>query len=111
MQLQAAIESFSRHCPDSNTVCLTVLYKASNELHKGQYDALIREFAGVNFVEESNFREHVLSALDKSNYVIFLVDDTIFTREFRISDITAALDRETDAIGFSLRLGTNTTYC
>jgi len=111
MQLQATIESFLLHCQDHDNVHLTVLYKASNELHAGQYAELKSRFPGINFVEESNFREQVLSVLEKCDYILFLVDDNIFTKHFHISDITAALDQKTDAIGFSLRLGENTTYC
>jgi len=111
LQLRATIESFLLHCRDHDNIYLTVLYKASNELHTGQYAELKSKFPGINFVEESNFREQVLSVLENCDYILFLVDDNIFTRHFHISDITAALARETDAIGFSLRLGENTAYC
>jgi glycosyltransferase involved in cell wall biosynthesis/Tfp pilus assembly protein PilF len=111
LQLRATIESFLLHCSDHDNIYLTVLYKASSELHAGQYAELKSKFPGINFVEESSFREQVLSVLQKCDYILLLVDDNIFIRHFCISDITAALYRETDAIGFSLRLGENTTYC
>jgi len=111
LQLQATIESFLLHCRDQYNIYLTVLYKASHELYAGQYAELKSRFPGVNFVEESSFREQVLSVLEKCDYILFLVDDNIFTRHFCISDITAALAHETDTIGLSLRLGENTTYC
>ncbi|MFN3307300.1 MAG: glycosyltransferase family 2 protein, partial [Candidatus Kapaibacteriota bacterium] len=38
------------------------------------------------------------------------VDDTIFTNRFSLDDIIVALEKHTDAIGFSLRLGVNTVY-
>lgn len=44
-------------------------------------------------------------------YVLFLVDDNIFCRPFSIESATRALDAHPRAIGFSLRLGRNTTYC
>ena len=44
-------------------------------------------------------------------YVLFLVDDSIFCRPFSIASATRALDARPRAIGFSLRLGRNTTYC
>jgi hypothetical protein len=44
-------------------------------------------------------------------YVLFLVDDNIFYRSFSIATATRALAARPRAIGFSLRLGGNTTYC
>lgn len=43
--------------------------------------------------------------------VLFLVDDNIFCRPFSVVPATRALDARPQAIGFSLRLGLNTTYC
>lgn len=45
------------------------------------------------------------------NYLLFMVDDNIFIRDFAISAVVAALHSVKDAIGFSLRLGLNTTFC
>lgn len=111
LQLQAAIESFLLHCRDHDNIYLTVLYKASSELYAAQYAELKNRFPGISFVEESSFREQVLSVLGKCDYILFMVDDNIFTRHFCIGDVTAALAQQTDTIGFSLRLGENTTYC
>jgi len=47
---------------------------------------------------------------DQSN-ILFLVDDNIFVRDFLLGDIVDALNSQSDLIGFSLRLGENTTYC
>jgi len=44
-------------------------------------------------------------------YVLFLVDDNIFYRPFSLVSATKALEARPRAIGFSLRLGRNTTYC
>ena len=44
-------------------------------------------------------------------YVLFLVDDNIFVQSFRLFDVIAALEQRPSALGFSLRLGKNTTYC
>jgi len=43
--------------------------------------------------------------------ILFLVDDNIFVRDFSLSDISGLIQEHHDAIGFSLRLGSNTTYC
>jgi len=111
MQLQATIESFLLHCQDEDSIDLVVLYKTSNELHGGQYTELKKRFSGIDFVEESKFREQVLSTIEKCNYILFLVDDNIFVKPFSVRDIATALQREKDAVGFSLRLGRNTNYC
>ena len=47
---------------------------------------------------------------DSFPYVLFLVDDNIFIRDFRLLDIVKALEAHPDALGFSLRLGRNITY-
>jgi len=44
-------------------------------------------------------------------HVLFLVDDNIFIRSIEITKMADILDTETKALGFSLRLGRNTTYC
>lgn len=44
-------------------------------------------------------------------YTLFLVDDTVFIRDFYLEDIISVLESQTEIIGFSLRLGDNTTYC
>ena len=50
-------------------------------------------------------------ARPNAEYMLFLVDDNIFYRPFSISAVTGALASSARAIGFSLRLGRNTTYC
>lgn len=47
----------------------------------------------------------------RSPYVLFLVDDAIFCRPFSLTDAISALGARPRALGFSLRLGGNTTYC
>jgi hypothetical protein len=49
--------------------------------------------------------------LDRPRYVLFLVDDNIFVRDFRMREVHEALQTHPRALGFSLRLGTNTRYC
>lgn len=47
----------------------------------------------------------------RHNHVLFLVDDNIFVRDFSVGDIVSAMEKYPDALGLSLRLGENTTYC
>ncbi len=111
MQLRATIESFLLHCKDSNNFDITVLYKTTSPLHKGQYEDLKKCFKNIDFIEERNFRQQTLQVIGASKYIVFMVDDNIYTCDFSIRDVVDSLKRETDAIGFSLRLGENTTYC
>jgi glycosyltransferase involved in cell wall biosynthesis/ADP-heptose:LPS heptosyltransferase len=111
MQLQATIESFRLHCKDCDNVTLTVLYKASDGRDKLQYNRLKETYCDITFIEENNFRQQTISILQGSEYILFMVDDNIFTSDFYIIDAVTALKKNTDTIGFSLRLGKNTNYC
>jgi glycosyltransferase involved in cell wall biosynthesis len=112
MQLDASLKSFLRNCLSSHKVNLKVIYKCSNERFENQYKLLISEYHNnVEFIKENNFKIDVLEQLRGSDFVIFCVDDTIFTHRFSLDDIIVALEKYPDAIGFSLRLGMNTIYC
>jgi hypothetical protein len=52
-----------------------------------------------------------LLRFDQPRYVLFLVDDTLFVRDFSLADPINALEGYPQALGFSLRLGRNTTCC
>jgi len=110
MQLAATIESFLLHRADSSNIKLCVLFKASNELYRRQYDGLKDEFADVTFIEETSFKEQTLAVISGYEHVLFLVDDNLFVADFHLADVITTLRQNTDAIGFSLRLGPNTVY-
>jgi hypothetical protein len=46
-----------------------------------------------------------------TGHILFLVDDNIFVNSFCLKNMFDALEMNSDALGFSLRLGTNTIYC
>jgi len=46
----------------------------------------------------------------KESFIFFMVDDNLFVRPFSLRAAVQALHAVPDAIGFSLRLGRNTTY-
>ncbi|MCP4142058.1 MAG: hypothetical protein GY755_17575 [Chloroflexi bacterium] len=50
-------------------------------------------------------------SLPKGQYVFFLVDDNIFVRNFCLQEASDSLINEKKSLGFSFRLGQNTTYC
>lgn len=53
----------------------------------------------------------IKSVVSSNACILFLVDDNIFVRDFLLTDIVNALETQDDLIGFSLRIGENTTYC
>jgi len=53
----------------------------------------------------------LMPAWEETEYVVFLVDDNIFTHPFSLGSAMQVLGARKDLIGFSLRLGRNTTYC
>jgi hypothetical protein len=57
------------------------------------------------------FARKFMPVIPDNSYVLFLVDDTIFVRDFLLSNIIDVLNKHNDLIAFSLRLGENTTYC
>ena len=109
LQLDAAIRSFHNCCKDR--IKLQVLYKASNQLYKSQYEKLKTRFNDVIFVEQGDFKNDCLRLLNGSEYVLFAVDDNIFVSDFSVEKIADVLYAQNDCLGFSLRLGKNTTYC
>ena len=58
-------------------------------------------------------RQFILKLLpyEKNKFILFLVDDNIFIRDFSLKQIIHQLKGHPKALGFSLRLGQNTTYC
>jgi len=58
----------------------------------------------------SRWRQPLLAELPQG-YVLFLVDDNIFVGDFSLQDALESLEKDPGALGFSLRLGLNTTYC
>lgn len=111
MQLRAGIESFLLHCRDAGALGLSVLYKTSNAAHQRQYDNLASRFPQVRFIPEMDFRSQVLQQLNACRHILFLVDDNLFVREFRLDAILESLRQNGDALGFSLRLGRNIHRC
>jgi len=49
--------------------------------------------------------------ISQPRYVLFLVDDNIFVHSFHLADVLNSLLANPGALGFSLRLGSNTTHC
>ncbi len=110
MQLDATLRSFALHCTDPSVADLKVLYAASSPLHEQQYLELESEYAHVDFVREKSFKEDLLALLQPTRWVLFLCDDDFFVRDFDLMTALQSLESAPHALGFSLRLGKNTTY-
>lgn len=87
-----------------------VLYKATTEEYKEGYEKIKKRHLGTAFIEETDFKINLLTIIRNKKYVLFLVDDTVFVRKFNPKKICEDLGIFDGAIGFSLRLGENTTY-
>jgi hypothetical protein len=136
MQLDATLRSFFLNCVDTNLLSLKVLYTGSTARYLNQYQELQHTFSSdplVNFIEEGDFRQDVFNAIgilfsgwDRTllrlgvkkkspvpadHFVLFLVDDNLFIRQFRLAEIIVALTGTRNALGFALQLGTNIDYC
>ncbi len=111
LQLDATLRSFFRHCQDPADVRLKVLYAVSDAAIGNSYAALAREYPAVEWVVERDFKTDLLRLVEDSESVLFLVDDNLFVRDFSVADAVGALLRNPRALGFSLRLGKNTTSC
>lgn len=136
LQLQATLASFALHCREATQTPITVLYRTSSEAFAQGYAQLLQEFQGrlmIDWVEERSFRRDLLACLrqppaasrwrriqdrlrlrswrPRCDQLLFLVDDNIFVRPFSLRSIVEALDQQPSAIGFSLRVGRNTTMC
>lgn len=111
MQLDACINSLLLNISEVEDINICVLYKTSNQDFEASYMTIISEYPQVEFVKEKNFKYDLLNILRNTDYIMFCVDDTIFVNPFSLNEIENLLSEESDSIGFSLRLGENTTYC
>jgi glycosyltransferase involved in cell wall biosynthesis len=111
LQLDGTLRSFRRHCRDADGVTIRVLYTASSSRDRSLYRQVMREHPEIHFVEESDFRRDTTFLLGLHEFVLFLVDDCLFIGSFSLRECVAALQRQPEALGVSLRLGRNTTSC
>lgn len=88
-----------------------VLYKTDEERFSNAYEIVAKEHPSVSFIKENNFKDDLNNIIKNKKYVMFVVDDCIFTQDYYIEGIISILDNFLEAVGFSLRLGTNTKYC
>ncbi len=114
LQLDATLRSFISHCLDFEQTDVRVIVKASNIKYGQAYSILEKEylpFENILLIAEDDFRQQVINLVRSSAYVLWLVDDNIFVRNFTLSTYRDLLQSYRQALGYSLRLGQNTSYC
>ena len=118
LQLDLLLNSFYLHCMQPNSTDIYIIY-AYDDQYRESYHQLIKEQMAkerdnIQFIEENCFislKSSFVYSIRGYEYIIFLVDDNIFTNKFDLSQIKSLLKYNSDAIGFSLRLGKNTENC
>lgn len=107
MQLHCLLMSLSNHCIDIDNAKTFVLYATSNKIHAKNYIKLKEDFPSVTFVVEQDFEKQTRTIITSCDFILFLVDDSIFIRAFSLSECIKTLNSSSKFIGFSLRLGLN----
>lgn len=113
MQAQATLDTYAIFNQSEEVGDIDVLYDVSNEKYQMGYDILQERMSvhGINFIQQKNFKEDVIQSTRNYDYILFLVDDCLFFREFKLSGSIFALQRDPSARVFSYRMGLNINYC
>jgi hypothetical protein len=111
LQLDAALRSLRLNCNDLSLSTIRVLYTTSAPRFAAQYRVLATEHGDVEFVREGSFKQNLLELVQGSAHVVLVVDDTLFVGPLSLARTTRVLDEDPACLGFSFRLGRNTTYC
>lgn len=111
LQLDGLLQSIRRHVTDPYRLRLDVLYRATTSAMRNLYWSVSAEHEGVRFTREAAFRRDLRRLVPPDGFVLFLTDDSLFVDAVTIDDVIGSLAQASDALGFSLRLGRNTTYC
>jgi len=118
LQLDLLLNSFYLHCMQSYSTDIHIIYTYDDQ-YKNSYNQLIQEQEekerdNIKFIYEKDyptFKSTFVEKIKDYEYVMFLVDDNIFTHPFDLLQISDLLKLNHDVLGFSLRLGKNTNIC
>lgn len=111
MQLDACLRSLKMHCRDIGAMGVHVLYKATSPEMSRAYGEIAADLPWARLHEERAFEAQTRGLLAGCKYVLFAVDDTVFVRGFSVETMADALAQSAAAIGYSMRLGANCTWC
>lgn len=111
LQLDLTLTSNEIFCKDRKIGNEVILYKATTERFEIAYRQVAKEHPNTIFIKEEEFKRDLLALLDRRHYVLFIVDDCVFTHPYSLDTICTFLDICEGVLGFSLRLGSNTKIC
>ena len=111
LQLDAALASLDLSVSDLGQARVTVLYAASTPFFAAQYRIVGLDHPNVEFRRESDFKRDLVELVAGSPFVLFVVDDTLFVGDASLTTGMSILANDRSCVGFSYRLGRNTTYC
>jgi len=111
LQLDLALKTNEYSSVDWTFQREVVIYKATNKRFQKAYEEIAKEHPFTTFIEETDFKSDLLNFLTDMKYVMFVVDDCVFTADYSLVEICTKLEEHPNTIGFSLRLGRNTKYC
>ncbi len=111
LQLDGTLRSLEWSCADLESADVHVLFKGSTTRFAAGYRVLASQHPKVSMYLEADFKADLIRLVSGSDYVFFVVDDTLFVGELSLTAAVRALDGDPKCLGFSYRLGRNTTYC
>lgn len=111
LQLDLCLSSNQKQSLQWNSQKEVVIFKADTPSFYDAYMQVKEEHGSVLFFQENDFKKNLLDLIKGRDYLLFVVDDTIFTNPYSLRDICFAMDIFQGAVGFSLRLGQNTENC
>jgi len=111
MQLDLVLTTNQKNCLEWENQEEVVLYKTSNQRFEDAYSKVMADHPSVRFLKETNFKKDLVKLLKDKEFVLFVVDDTIFLKKYSLDTAALLLDTIKNALGYSLRLGKNTDYC
>ena len=111
LQLDAALASLDLSVSDLGRARVTVLYAASTPSFAAQYRIVGLDHPKVELRRESDFKTDLIGLVAGSPFVLFVVDDTLFVGDASLTAGMSILANDSSCVGFSYRLGRNTTYC
>ena len=111
LQLDAALASLDLSVSDLGQAQVTVLYAASTPFLAAQYRIVGIDHPNVELRREGDFKSDLIELVAGSTFVLFVVDDTLFVGESSLATGMSILQNDRSCLGFSYRLGRNTTYC
>lgn len=118
LQLDLLLNTFYLQCEQPYSTDIVVVYNHDEE-YEESYETLFREQEekerhNILFINDQNyvsFKNSFIHKIKNYDYILFLVDDNIFTSRFSLTQIKDLLFYNPNFLGFSLRLGKNTDHC